>query len=262
MWRRQLGHMRESDDHSSRSAGCSCGRRRFRVSTSMWCRSAMFSSASSRRSRATALTAASAYLKTSHIDASRHAGSVRLPSRSRQTERGSIIWHCTGRVITASEVSKKPGAVHWDAVPYCEITAEDLEKYRLSKGDALIARMADPGHGCVIEEERDAVFASYLIRFRPIHDRYGRLLQYWLRSDAYWQLVRERGAGTTRRSLNAKVLSDFPLVVPPSALLDNFGSKVEKLRSRIVTNTTESSTLAAQRDALLPRLVSGRISTL
>ena len=79
MWRRQLGHMRESDDHSSRSAGCSCGRRRFRVSTSMWCRSAMFSSASSRRSRATALTAASAYLKTSHIDASRHAGSVDCP---------------------------------------------------------------------------------------------------------------------------------------------------------------------------------------
>ena len=43
------------------------------------CRSAMFSSASSRRSRATALTAASAYLKTSHIDASRHAGSVDCP---------------------------------------------------------------------------------------------------------------------------------------------------------------------------------------
>ena len=165
------------------------------------------------------------------------------------------------KFLRITDINKRAW-VDWDAVPYCEITAEDLEKYRLSKGDALIARMADPGHGCVMEEERDAVFASYLIRFRPIHDRYGRLLQYWLRSDAYWQLVRERGAGTTRRSLNAKVLSDFPLVVPPNALLDSFGSKVEKLRSRIVTNTTESSTLAAQRDALLPRLVSGRISTL
>ena len=40
-------------------------------------------------------------------------------------------------MITASEVSKKPGAVHWDAVPYCEITAEDLEKYRLSKAMPL-----------------------------------------------------------------------------------------------------------------------------
>ena len=106
------------------------------------------------------------------------------------------------------------------------------------------------------------MFASYLIRFRPIHDSLrasppvlapiGRVLA---------ARARTRGR-TTRRSLNAKVLSDFPLVVPPSALLDSFGSKVEKLRSRIVTNTTESSTLAAQRDALLPRLVSGRISTL
>ena len=160
------------------------------------------------------------------------------------------------KFLRITDINKRAW-VDWDAVPYCQITAEDLEKYRLSKGDALIARMADPGHGCVIEEEREAVFASYLIRFRPIHDRYARLLQYWLRSDAYWQLVRERGAGTTRVSLNAKVLSDFPLAVPPSALLDSFGSKVEGFRSRIVTNTTESSTLAAQRDTLLPRLVSG-----
>ena len=147
--------------------------------------------------------------------------------------------------------------VAWDSVPYCEITPEDYEKYRLHEGDVLIARMADPGHGCVVEGEPEAVFASYLIRFSPRDRRFGRFLQYWLRSDGYWQLVRERGAGTTRLSLNAKVLSGFPLVVPPDALLESFRETVDDLRSRVVTNTSESSTLAAQRDALLPRLVSG-----
>ncbi|MCY4523021.1 MAG: restriction endonuclease subunit S [Caldilineaceae bacterium] len=147
----------------------------------------------------------------------------------------------------------------WDSVPYCEITPEDYEKYRLREGDVLIARMADPGHGCVVEVERDAVFASYLIRFRPLDGRFGRFLQYWMRSDGYWQLVRERGVGTTRLSLNAKILSSFPIVVPSRALLDAFGDCVEDLRSRVVTNTAESSTLAALRDALLPRLVSGEL---
>ena len=164
------------------------------------------------------------------------------------------------RFLRITDINKEAW-VTWSSVPYCEITAEDFEKYRLHEGDVLIARMADPGHGCVIEEERDAVFASYLIRFRPRHQRYGRLLQYWLRSDEYWQLVQERGAGTTRLSLNAKVLSGFPLVVPPTALLDAFGTTVGSLRARVVSSAAGSDALAAQRDTLLPQLVSGRTST-
>ena len=113
----------------------------------------------------------------------------------------------------------------------------------------------------MVEENRDAVFASYLIRFRPTHERYARLLQYWLRSDAYWELVTGRGAGTTRVSLNAKVLSEFPLVVPSTSLLDAFGAQVGSLRTRLVANAEESRILAAQRDALLPRLVSGEVQT-
>ena len=54
-------------------------------------------------------------------------------------------------------------------------------------------------------------------------------------------------------------MSGFPLAVPPDALLDGFGHAVGKLRSLVVTNSAASSTLAAQRDALLPRLVSGEL---
>ena len=162
------------------------------------------------------------------------------------------------KFLRITDINKGAWVV-WDSVPYCQITPEDNEKYRLREGDVLIARMADPGHGCVVEGERNAVFASYLIRFRPLHGYFGRFLQYWMRSDKYWQLVRERGAGTTRLSLNAKVLSRFPIAVPSHGLLDVFGYSVDKLRSRIVTNVLESSMLAAQRDALLPRLVSGEV---
>ena len=123
----------------------------------------------------------------------------------------------------------------------------------------LIARMADPGHGCMIEEEQSAVFASYLIRFRPNHKRFARYIQYWLRSDNYWELVIGRGAGTTRISLNAKVLSGFPILVPSDSLLDVFGKQITGFRSQVVANASESRSLAAQRDALLPRLVSGEV---
>ena len=146
-------------------------------------------------------------------------------------------------------------------MPHCDITEKDFDKYRLYKGDILIARMADPGHGVLIEEDQKAVFASYLIRFRPVHAWHAHLLQYWLYSSMYWDLVFGRGAGTTRVSLNAKVLSEFPLVVPTTLVAKVFGKHVSSLRARVITNVSESRGLVVLRDALLPRLVSGELKT-
>ena len=151
--------------------------------------------------------------------------------------------------------------IEWETVPHCDIRDEDIEKYRLYQNDILIARMADPGHGCMIEEKLEAVFASYLIRFRPKRQLHARFLQFWLRSNQYWNLVRERGTGTTRTSLNAKVLGDFDLVVPAEPLVEAFGDQARRLRERVVANVNESAILATQRDTMLPKLLSGEFQT-
>ncbi len=153
----------------------------------------------------------------------------------------------------------KDSWVSWSRVPYCMATHEEFSKYQLSKGDILIARMADPGHGIMVENELKAVFASYLIRFRPIESRTERFLQYWLRSDAYWQLARGRAAGTTRRSLNAKVLSQFPIIAPSTSVTVAFADVVDTWRSRLVKNVEETENFTALRNTLLPKLISGKI---
>jgi type I restriction enzyme, S subunit len=153
----------------------------------------------------------------------------------------------------------KTAWIEWGSVPYCEMEDGDREKYRLHKGDVLIARMADPGHGVMIEDDQDAVFASYLIRFRPKNVEYSRFLQYWLRSRSYWEMVKGRGAGTTRVSLNAQVLGSFPLVIPPRSVASAFAELVGCLRVRVVANASETQLLAAARDALLPKLISGEL---
>lgn len=164
----------------------------------------------------------------------------------------------TPKLLRITDINKKPW-IDWQSVPSCEIDEQQFEKYRLRKGDVLIARMADPGHGVVVEEDRNSVFASYLIRFRPVNEGLGRFLQYWLRSDRYWVLVSERCAGTTRTSLNARALSRFPLVVPPTHVADAFAAKVSALRDRVIHDAAEAAILAELRDALLPKLISGRI---
>ena len=162
------------------------------------------------------------------------------------------------KFLRITDINKKAW-VDWNSVPYCEITDKDFDKYCLHKGDVLIARMADPGHGVLIEEDQEAVFASYLIRFRPIHREYARFLQYWLRSDSYWELVKGREIGTTRASLNAKTLGGFPLLIPSLDIVNVFSSQVSSLRDRIVANTSETESLASLRDTLLPKLLSGEI---
>ncbi len=162
------------------------------------------------------------------------------------------------RFLRITDINKESW-VFWSRVPYCEGTDDDLFRYRLSAGDLLIARMADPGHGILIEEDIEGVFASYLIRFKPIESYHARLLQYWIKSDAYWQRVKGHAAGTTRVSLNAKVLSSFPLVVPSNAVAGAFATVVGTLRSRLVKSATEMESFAAMRDTLLPKLVSGEL---
>ncbi|MDE0326693.1 MAG: restriction endonuclease subunit S [Candidatus Poribacteria bacterium] len=162
------------------------------------------------------------------------------------------------KFLRITDINKKAW-INWSSVPHCEITEKDFDKYRLHKGDVLIARMADPGHGVLIEEDQESVFASYLIRFCPIHSEYARFFQYWLRSDSYWKLVRGREIGTTRASLNAKTLSGFPLVTPPLDIVEIFSSQISSLRDRIVANTSETESLASLRDTLLPKLLSGEI---
>jgi type I restriction enzyme, S subunit len=163
------------------------------------------------------------------------------------------------RFLRITDINKRDW-IEWHNVPYCSVEPVQQAKYALKSGDIVIARIADPGHGALIEEDANAIFASYLIRFRPVRDELARFLQYWLRSDTYWNAVRAKQSGTTRSNLNAQVLSGFHLVVPTVGVLKMFGEVAGALRNRLVANARESLTLAALRNALLPKLVSGELS--
>jgi len=162
------------------------------------------------------------------------------------------------KFLRIMDINKSPW-IQWETVPYCHITDHEFPKYALKKGDVVIARMADPGHGALIEQEIDAVFASYLIRFRPRIPAYVRYVQYWLRSAQYWQIVDGLKTGTTRSSLNAQVLNSFRLLVPPEVIALCFAQFVNNFRDQIVENNSQSYSLAATRDALLPQLLSGEV---
>ena len=65
--------------------------------------------------------------------------------------------------------------------------------------------------------------------------------------------------GTTFLEISKKNFRPIEVLVPPGEVLDRFVGLVRPLYERITSNLRESKTLAAIRDALLPKLLSGEI---
>jgi type I restriction enzyme S subunit len=67
------------------------------------------------------------------------------------------------------------------------------------------------------------------------------------------------GKATTMGHIQRHHLSDAKVVVPGTDTLQAVGSALSPLIQRVITTRTESRTLAALRDALLPKLISGEL---
>ena len=154
----------------------------------------------------------------------------------------------------------KQNWIEWTSVPYCQINEQDKPKYALDVGDVVVARMADPGKSAIIEQPIDAVFASYLVRLKTESLAYAYYVYGFLKSRAYTEYSEGvMGGSSVQKSMNAKVIVDIDLVIPPRKTLEAFLDYVLPLRRRLVANIEQSATLAAIRDTLLPKLLSGEI---
>lgn len=154
----------------------------------------------------------------------------------------------------------KQNWIEWDKVPYCEIADEDITEYRLEVGDLVVARMADPGKSAIIEQPADAVFASYLVRLKTESMAHAYFVYGFLKSQAYADYSEgAMGGSSVQKSMNAKVIVDVDLVIPPTQVLEKFLQYVLPLRKRLAANVDQSATLTSNRGALLPKLLSGEI---
>ena len=106
--------------------------------------------------------------------------------------------------------------INWDTVPFCKISEQDFEKYKLQYNDIVIARTgATSGYNQQFRENIDAVYASYLIRFRIDESKANpRYVYYYLQSSAYKGFINNYISGAAQPGINATVLSKLKLPLP------------------------------------------------
>ena len=73
------------------------------------------------------------------------------------------------------------------------------------------------------------------------------------------QQFKDRASGTTFAEISKAAFRPIPLLVPSEQVARSFSDKAQALYERVVSNMRQSTLLAATRDALLPKLISGEI---
>ena len=102
-------------------------------------------------------------------------------------------------------------------LPSCEITdrRNQLNQYKLFKGDLIIARAGTVGVSVLVDEDyNDAVFGSYLIKVKLKSGILPKFIHYFLQSSLYWNHI-QKAQGSTLKNINLPLLKSLVLPLPP-----------------------------------------------
>ena len=148
--------------------------------------------------------------------------------------------------------------IDWNGVPYCPISEENHEKYVLSEGDVVVARTgATVGYAKMVGRNiPDSVFASFLVRIRPIDDEYRYYFGLAITSAEFLNFVQTNAGGSAQPQANPPLLGEFELSIPNKQSLPEFNTKISSFLGVIESNETEISKRHEVKDTMVKMLSS------
>ena len=139
-----------------------------------------------------------------------------------------------------------------------KITEKGLEKISsglLPKGCILMSSRAPVGY-LAIAEIPTAVNQGF-IAMRCSKNISNLYILFWCKANM--EKIKNSAGGTTFAEINKSTFGKIPIICPSAKSIMAFDKLVGPLFSRVVCNLKENRTLAAMRDLLLPKLMSGEI---
>ncbi len=167
------------------------------------------------------------------------------------------------KFLRTTDITK--GAVDWSSVPYCMDAPEDVSKYQLQDRDIVISRAGSVGFSFLVQNPpSQVVFASYLIRFKPVNYFSEYYLKRFLESSDYWNQLSLMSAGNAVQNVNAQKLSTLTVPIPPIAEQKIIAEKLDTLLAQVDSTKARleqiPQILKRFRQAVLEEAVSGRLT--
>lgn len=130
-----------------------------------------------------------------------------------------------------------------------------MSRYVVEPGDLLFSWSADLG--VYLWSAEPGLLNQHLFKITPAKG-IGRLFLFHALAEAVPEF-RSRAQGTTMKHIKRSALDEVFCLVPDAAVLSSFEAAVGPLHEDLLVLKNATVTLAATRDLLLPRLVTGRL---
>ncbi|WP_424859612.1 MULTISPECIES: restriction endonuclease subunit S [unclassified Tepidimonas] len=139
-------------------------------------------------------------------------------------------------------------------------TADELEsnKFRFKKGDILFGKLRPYFHKVGVAPIDGVCSTDIVVAAPRSREWFGFALGH-VSSVEFVEYTNAGSTGTKMPRTSWADMARYEVVLPPGPVATAFTDLVQPLVERIVTGIHESRTLAALRDALLPKLISGEI---
>lgn len=159
----------------------------------------------------------------------------------------------TGRCISS-------GFVDFDAA--YNISEADHERIKkrsgLKSGDILFSNIGTVGNCCIVDYNREFSVKNVII-FKPETMRDTAYLYYWMTSSTMQEIFGTQTNGASQQFVGLTFMRRYKLLVPKNDILEAFAEKVLPIVEQKRLLHQKNLNLAAQRDMLLPRLMSGKL---
>jgi type I restriction enzyme S subunit len=168
--------------------------------------------------------------------------------------------HVGPKYLRITDISDE-GFVHWPSVPFCKIDDEDYEKYRLRPEDIYVARIgATTGKTYYVDQKREAVFASYLIRIQINNEQLSSGYLYrFTQSKLYWDQLNSRKEDKLKKGISATALRGFSIPIPPLSIQKSIEEKIEQIDNKIITEINKKKALESLFNSLLENLMTAKV---
>jgi type I restriction enzyme S subunit len=158
------------------------------------------------------------------------------------------------------------GKVFWNDVPSCDISDDELNKFKLRENDLVFARTGGTvGKSYLLDKTipEKAVFASYLIRVIINRDILPKYIYTFFQSLNYWGQIELNKTGL-KTNVNAQILSkiSFPLAPLPEqrAIVAKIEQLFSELDNGVANLKAAKDKLDIYRQAVLKKAFEGELT--
>ncbi len=131
-------------------------------------------------------------------------------------------------------------------------------KWAFVKGDLLFGRLRSYFYKVGVAPV-DGICSTDIAVLSPKGDAWSAFVLLSISTDAFIEYTDQTSTGTRMPRTSWKTMSGYEICLPASEVVAAFQRMAQPMIDKIIANIHESRALAALRDALLPRLVSGAV---